>query len=123
MSQGTESDRHCELANPGTRSLVPLIDGVLVLIVLAVPFLGLLVSIVYSLMKDAFPFIHGQSIGKRAMDIRAVKEGTGRPLTNDYRASMVRPLSLSIPFFGLINACMVWSAKRKRFGDRWAKTN
>lgn len=122
MPWGIEAEARRELASPRARLLAALIDGVLMLVLLAVPFLGMLVSLVYGLMKDAFPFLKGQSLGKHAMGIRAIKEATGRPLTHDYGASLVRQLSLCVPFFGFLDACMVWSARRQRLGDRWAKT-
>ena len=111
-----------ELASPGARFVAALIDGVLAGIASAVPAVGIVISIAYSLVKDALPFLEGQSIGKRAMGIRAVREGTGEPLTNDYVTAIVRQVSLWIPLFNIIDACMVFTDHRRRFGDRWAKT-
>ena len=111
-----------ELAAPGSRFLAALIDGVFVAIVFNVPLLGPLVGIVYGLIKDALPFLDGQSLGKRAMGIRAVRADTGESITGDYVTSVLRQLSLCIPFFNVVDALMVFSANRRRFGDRWAKT-
>ena len=111
-----------ELASPGARFVAALIDGVLAAIASAIPAVGIIISIAYSLVKDALPFLDGQSIGKKAMGIRAVKEGSGEPLTDDYVTAIVRQVSLWIPFFNIIDACMVFTEDRRRFGDRWAKT-
>jgi uncharacterized RDD family membrane protein YckC len=122
MSGGIQQVGEVERATPGSRLLASLIDVVLQLVVLPVPFLGILASVVYGLVKDALPFLDGQSIGKRAMGIRAVREQDGSKLTNDYGTAIVRQISLYIPFFNIVDAVMVLSADRKRFGDRWAKT-
>jgi uncharacterized RDD family membrane protein YckC len=122
MSGGIQQAGEVERATPGSRLLASLIDVVLQLVVLPVPFLGILASVVYGLVKDALPFLDGQSIGKRAMGIRAVREQDGSKLTNDYGTAIVRQISLYIPFFNIVDAVMVLSADRKRFGDRWAKT-
>ena len=111
-----------ELAGPGARFVAALIDGVLSGIASAIPAIGIVIAIVYSLVKDALPFLDGQSIGKRAMGIRAVKLAGGEPLTDDYVTAIVRQISLWIPFFNVVDACMVFSEGRQRFGDRWAKT-
>jgi uncharacterized RDD family membrane protein YckC len=111
-----------ELATPGSRFVAFVIDTVLCFAVMAVPYLGPIVGLVYGLVKDALPVLDGQSIGKRAMGIRAVREADGSPLTGDYVASIVRQVSLMIPVFGIIDAFMVFSVDAKRFGDRWART-
>jgi len=107
-----------ELAGPGARFVAALIDGVLSGIASAIPAIGVVIAIVYSLVKDALPFLEGQSIGKRAMGIRAVREASGEALTGDYVTAIVRQISLWIPFFNIVDACMVFSEGRRRFGDR-----
>lgn len=114
--------RSHELASPAKRFIGALIDGVLAGAVSIVPFVGIAVGIAYELTKDALPFLNGQSIGKRAMGIRAVKKETAAPLTNDYGAAVIRHVSLWIPFFNILDALMVFSDSRERFGDKWAKT-
>lgn len=109
-------------ASAGARFVAALIDGVFVVVVSNVPILGLVVGIAYGLVKDALPFLDGQSLGKRAMGIRAVREATGEPITGDYVTSILRQLSLCIPFFNFVDALMVFTESRRRFGDRWAKT-
>lgn len=110
------------MASPWRRALAAVIDGVLGAVVLPVPIVGALVAVAYSLVKDALPFLDGQSIGKQAMGIRVVKEDSLQGISGEYRTAIVRQISLMIPLFGAVDALMVLSASRKRFGDRWAKT-
>jgi uncharacterized RDD family membrane protein YckC len=110
------------LAGRGRRFGASLIDSVLLLVVYTVPILGIFIGLVYALVRDALPFLGGQSIGKKAMGIRAMKEASRQPITGDYGASIIRQISLLIPLFGVIDALMVFSSKRQRFGDRWART-
>ncbi|GAB4486057.1 MAG: hypothetical protein OHK006_13320 [Thermodesulfovibrionales bacterium] len=111
-----------ELASPMKRFLAALIDGVLEGIVSLVPFVGIVAALAYGLIKDALPFLGGQSIGKKAMGIRALKLENGAPLTNDYATSVIRQVSLCIPLFNIADALMVFTKERRRFGDKWAKT-
>ena len=87
---------------------------------------GYVIAIAYSLTKDALPetagFLGGQSIGKKLMGIKAVREDTGASLVGDYGTAITRQVPLLIPLFNLIDALMVFSDDRKRFGDKWAKT-
>jgi uncharacterized RDD family membrane protein YckC len=88
--------------------------------------LGYLFVIGYMLTKDAIPvqggFFGGQSIGKKLMKIKVVKEDTGQGIEGDWGAAIVRQVSLLIPIFGFIDALMVLGSEGKRFGDKWANT-
>ncbi len=88
--------------------------------------LGWMSWVAYFLTKDALPFLEGQSIGKKMMKLRAVTMD-GKKLTGDWQASIVRNLSLAIPFFGLVEAYILYSRQGgngalQRLGDEWAKT-
>jgi uncharacterized RDD family membrane protein YckC len=88
--------------------------------------LGNLALLGYLLTRDALPFLEGQSIGKKIMKLRAVTM-EGKSLTGNWQASIVRNLSLVIPFFGLVEAYILYSRQGgngalQRFGDEWAKT-
>lgn len=88
--------------------------------------LGNLALLAYLLTRDALPFLEGQSIGKKIMKLRAVTV-EGKSLSGNWQASIVRNLSLVIPFFGLVEAYMLYSRQGgggplQRFGDEWAKT-
>lgn len=85
-----------------------------------------LVAIAYLLTRDALPFLQGQSVGKKAMKLRAVTYD-GKSLTGNWTASVLRNLSLVIPFLNLIEAFILWQkneqgAKLRRLGDEWGKT-
>lgn len=121
-------------ASAGTRFVAYLIDAVVAYIPMLI--LGLisyrlssvggLIAIAYLLVKDALPatggFLGGQSIGKKLMGIKVIKEDTGASIVGDYGTAIVRQVSLLIPLFGIIDALMVFSDEKKRFGDKWAKT-
>jgi len=111
-----------QLAGADKRFLAYLIDVLLISVVGLVPVLGWIAGIIYYFLRDALPFLNGQSLGKKAMKIRVVCENNGTQITNDYGKSAIRNLSLMIPIFGLIDAFMVFSDDKKRFGDKWANT-
>jgi uncharacterized RDD family membrane protein YckC len=74
------------------------------------------------LVRDALPFLDGQSIGKKAMKTRAVLEDSGAPITNDYKSSVLRNILLFIPIVSLVDALFIFGDERKRLGDKLAKT-
>ena len=83
--------------------------------------LGTLISVlslVYLFTKDSAPFFGGQSVGKKAMNIKVVHEADGTSIVNDWGAGIVRYLSLFIP---LVDPILVLIGK-DRLGDGWAKT-
>lgn len=115
-------------ASLGDRFLGGLIDW---LVVVAISYLlrgvlgwsfTYLISASYILVRDALPFLEGQSIGKKVMKTRAVLEDSGIPTTNDYRTSFLRNILLFIPIVSLIDALFIFSSDRKRLGDKLAKT-
>lgn len=89
-------------------------------------FAGYFIAIAYLLTKDALPatggFFGGQSVGKKLMKIKVIKEDTGAGIEGDWGASIVRQISLLIPLFNLVDALMVFGDEKKRFGDKWANT-
>ncbi|GAB3335571.1 hypothetical protein GCM10027299_44680 [Larkinella ripae] len=121
-------------ADPAQRFLAALIDGLityipfflLTVISYRLAFLGWILMLGYQLTKDALPemggYLGGQSIGKKLMKIKVIREDTGQSLLGDYGTAIVRQVSLMIPFFGIVDAFMVLTDERKRFGDKWAKT-
>lgn len=102
--------------------MAALVDGALAFALSTVPAVGVPLGLAYLLTRDAWPILGGQSIGKKAMSIRVVKVGTEAPITRDYLTAIIRQVSLFIPVFNLVDACMVFSESRRRFGDRWADT-
>jgi uncharacterized RDD family membrane protein YckC len=110
-------------ASMGNRILAVLIDGLIAGAVSIVPVIGTLVGIAYFLTRDALPFLDGQSIGKKAMKLRAVSSETNAPLTNNWGASIIRNVVLYIPFFAIVELVVMSNNPEKgRLGDQWAKT-
>jgi uncharacterized RDD family membrane protein YckC len=129
--EGDDDPRPGTDATFETRVVAAIIDafvaaGVYLVIAKVSGTLGWMVWIAYLLTKDALPFLEGQSIGKKIMKLRAVTM-EGKKLTGDWQASVVRNLSLAIPFFGLVELIVLFTRKDKegplrRLGDEWAKT-
>ncbi|MEO5715515.1 MAG: RDD family protein [Luteolibacter sp.] len=88
--------------------------------------LAWLSGIAYMILRDSIPFLGGQSIGKKAMKIKAVTLDD-KPLTGNWEAAVVRNLILVIPPLGLIELFILLTREDKpdrgrRLGDEWAKT-
>ena len=88
--------------------------------------LAILIATAYLLVRDALPFLEGQSVGKKLMKIRAVGPN-GEKLTNDWKTSIIRNIPMAIPLFPLIEAYILYQKKEKgepliRLGDEWGKT-
>lgn len=110
-------------ATIGNRILAFIIDAILASVCSVVPIVGGLVGLAYMLTRDALPFLEGQSIGKKAMKIRAVSSETGKPLTNDWGPSVIRNVVFMIPFFPIVELIVLSNNKQNlRLGDQWAKT-
>ena len=121
-------------ATPVQRFIAAFIDGIvaylpcwiLIFVSYNLLMIGYLIAIAYMLTKDALPatggFLGGQSIGKKLMGIKVIKEDTGAGLVGHYGTAITRQVSLLIPLFNFIDALMVFSDEGKRFGDKWAKT-
>lgn len=114
------------LANLGDRFLGLLIDGIVFMAIYYTLdlFLGWIISYFlasfYYLLRDALPFLEGQSVGKKVMKTRAVKEDSGAPLTNDYVTSIMRNIPL---FIIVVDAIFIFIGdERKRLGDKIGKT-
>lgn len=85
-----------------------------------------LVGIAYIVSRDSLPFLGGQSVGKKAMKLRAVTRDD-KPLTGNWEPALIRNGVLIIPFFGIIELFVLLTREDKpeqglRLGDEWAKT-
>lgn len=88
--------------------------------------LAFLSGIAYLVTRDSLPFLGGQSVGKKAMKIRAVTLD-GRPLTANWEPSLIRAGVLIIPFFAFVELYILLTRESTadqgiRLGDEWAKT-
>jgi len=129
--QSSQSPLTFALADPFQRLAAAFIDGLLIGAIHWVCFivlgwsgggLGIVIGIGYSLTKDALPFLNGKSLGKTLIGIRVVTEKENLPITGNYAVSAIRVVPLMIPVFNIIDALMVFSTGRQRFGDKWAGT-
>jgi uncharacterized RDD family membrane protein YckC len=88
--------------------------------------LAYLASLAYMVTRDSLPFLGGQSVGKKAMKIRAVTLDGGS-LVGKWETALIRNGVLAIPLFGLVELFVLLSREDKpergrRLGDEWAKT-
>jgi uncharacterized RDD family membrane protein YckC len=111
-----------EPASAGDRFLATLLDSFVAGVPAFIPIVGWLWAIVYFWTKDALPFLGGQSVGKKVLGLRVVSLDSGKPIKGEYGTAITRQLSLAIPIFNIVDACMVLSSEHRRFGDKWAKT-
>jgi uncharacterized RDD family membrane protein YckC len=116
-------------AEPLPRIAAALIDGILINIITFLfyvfpygDYIAYSLQLLFWLTRDALPFLDGKSLGKKLIGLRVVRESDLSPITDDYGTSLVRMVPLFIPLFQIIDALMVFSHDRRRFGDRWAKT-
>lgn len=109
-------------ANDGNRILAGLIDAIVASAFILIPFVGWIAYLAYWLTRDGLPFLDGQSVGKKAMGLRAVTEN-GEPLTNRWDVVLLRNVSMVIPVLPLVELIVLFTNdKRQRLGDQWAKT-
>lgn len=109
-------------ASAGARIGAYLIDVLVIIGISLIPFLGWVAGPIYMLTRDALPFLDGQSLGKKAVGIRAVDEN-GAALTGNWGPCVVRNVVLFIPFFPLIELIvLLTNADTRRLGDQWGKT-
>ncbi len=88
--------------------------------------LAWLTVLAYLITRDSLPFLGGQSVGKKAMKLKAVTLD-GKSLVNNWEAAVIRNGVLIIPFFGLVELFILLTREDKpergrRLGDEWAKT-
>jgi uncharacterized RDD family membrane protein YckC len=85
-----------------------------------------LIGIAYLVTRDTVPFLGGQSVGKKAMGLKALT-ADGQPLAGNWEAGLIRNGVLLIPLFPLIEVFILLTREDKpergrRLGDEWAKT-
>ena len=127
---------HGELAPFNTRVIAGIIDGVLacglaIATWMCLPgFFGtslpLLVGGAYLVSRDCLPILGGQSVGKRAMHLRAVTLG-GESLAGNWQPGLLRNAVLAIPLFAFVELFILLTREDKpehgrRLGDELAGT-
>lgn len=85
-----------------------------------------LVGLAYLVTRDSLPFLGGQSVGKKAMHLKAVTLAN-ESLAGNWQPGLVRNAVLAIPLFMFVELFILLSREDKpehgrRLGDEWAKT-
>lgn len=123
-----ESDSLVPLASIGSRFIAQMLDGIIALLVLLIPFailggssntgvnIGIIAYIAYLLFQDGLP--NGQSIGKRILGITVVNKTSGKAC--GLGASFIRNSILAL--LGIIDLLFLGSRYRQRLGDMAANT-
>lgn len=88
--------------------------------------LAYLTGVAYLIVRDSLPFLGGQSVGKKAMNIKVVTSD-GKSLVGNWEAALIRNGVLIIPLFGLVELFILLTRedtpeRGRRLGDEWAKT-
>lgn len=123
------------LAPFNTRAIAAIIDsvvslGLMVAIIWLLPVfagkIGWLAGIGYLITRDSLPFLGGQSVGKKAMNIKVVTL-EDKSLVGNWEVAAIRNGVLLIPFFAFIELYILLTREDKpergfRLGDEWAKT-
>jgi len=127
---------HGALAPFNTRAIAAVIDCVLAFGLslaawMIVPgFFGsslpMLVGLAYLVTRDSLPFLGGQSVGKKAMNLQAVTLD-GNSLAGNWESGLIRNAALAIPLFAFVELFILLTREDKpehgrRLGDEWAKT-
>lgn len=109
-------------ASAGHRIGGYLIDALICVPLAFLPIVGWILIPAYILTRDALPFLDGQSLGKKALGIRAV-DANGASLSGNWGPALVRNVVLFIPAFPLVELIVLLTNKdTQRLGDQWAKT-
>ena len=85
-----------------------------------------LLGIAYLVTRDSLPLLGGQSVGKKAMNLKVVTLDD-KALTGNWEAALIRNGVLLIPLFAFIELFILLTREGKpgrglRLGDEWAKT-
>lgn len=88
--------------------------------------LGWIAALAYFVTRDTLPFLGGQSIGKKAMKIKAVTLDD-QSLIGKWETALIRNGILVIPLFALVELYILLTREEqpqrgRRLGDEWAKT-
>ncbi len=117
------------------RIIAMVIDVIVYMAIFFIPYMILpgamktiayLPALAYFLLRDGLPFLDGQSIGKKAMKIRAVTSD-GKSLSGNWTPALIRNVVFMIPCFAIVELVVLITRQGKaqeglRLGDDWAKT-
>ena len=119
MSEPTKQALSAPLTERITAAIIDLIIAVGLCFF---PRVGWMFGLIYHLMRDALPFLKGQSFGKHLLKIKTVALPQNESLTAYPEKSVIRGLVTLIPIVNLIDLWFLFS-KGKRLADKWAHTD
>ncbi|MFT3740137.1 MAG: hypothetical protein QM786_15420 [Breznakibacter sp.] len=85
------------------------------------PLGGWIIGIAYVLLRDALPFLQGQSLGKHFFGLRVVTKHNLKPITGQYKRSIIRGAIILIPGLNLWDI-YVYFTSGQRLADEWTQT-
>jgi len=118
-----------------TRIIAALIDGavaagLLIAAMWILPhfavWIARLLGIAYLVTRDSLPFLGGQSVGKKAMKLKAVTMD-GKSLVGNWEPSIIRNVAMIVFPLAVVEFIILLTREGKpehgrRLGDEWAKT-
>lgn len=81
-----------------------------------------LLTLAYFLTRDALPMLGGQSVGKRLMKIRVLKQDGLTTTQGEFGLVFLRTAPEFLPIVNFVDIGYMFSKSRQRIGDRRAKT-
>ena len=110
-----------QLAPRWRRWLANFLDVLPLLLLFWFPIVDVLLA-VYYLTRDALPMLGGQSLGKKLLGIRVLKQDSLETTRGEFGIVFLRTLPAILPILNIVDAIYIFSKSRQRIGDRWAKT-
>ena len=96
------------------------VDLLVVAVLLWVPYLNVFLVIGYSLSRDSWRKLKGQSLGKKLFGLRTIHLLSGYDLKGQYGIGITRNLTMVILPIDLLFG--LFHARGQRLGDLWAQT-
>ena len=110
-----------QLAPRWRRLLADFIDVLPLILLFWFPIVDVLLA-VYYLTRDALPMLGGQSLGKKLLGIRVLKQDSLETTRGEFGIVFLRTFPAILPILNIVDAIYIFSKSRQRIGDRWAKT-
>lgn len=102
------------------RVIAQLVDGVILLFFISIPYVNLALFPAYLFVRDAWPPLGGKSLGKRVVNIKVISLVYQHDLIGNYTSSINRNLSLVL--FPIDVLSQFLTKHRQRLGDQLTQT-
>ncbi len=103
------------------RLIAGLVDLIIAAGLCLFPRIGWMVGLIYFLTKDALPFLHGQSLGKKIFNLRVIILPHYASMSGAAEKSIIRGLVAIIPGLNIVDLWFLITRK-VRLADEWAET-